>query len=207
MNWDDGTWQYVWTAGTGSERKRHEPWCDLKFHLDLGCGRLKKARVGIDHYPDDGVDIVQDLSIGWLPFEESSIESVISHHFLEHLDPDGFVALVDEVYRILKPDGIFYAITPLFPSRNAIDDPTHKQWITVDTWRSFEGHLGDENNPSGSWLDSFSTPYTKARFRCLEQHADPLKPPDERWGPDDVREIRVVLQAVKRADVAADSDI
>ncbi len=230
-NWDDGTWQEVWTAGTGSERVRHEPWCDTDYHLDLGCGRLKKGRIGVDKFSDPGVNVVMDLDSGWvrslavrpgedaravasptpwawtnsavalhrgLPFPDGSIQSVVSHHALEHIGA-GFLPLLDEVYRVLEPDGVLYAITPLFPSRSAVDDPTHQRLFTVETWRSFCGYppTGEGENPSGCWLDSFSTPYTNARFELIEQHADPLKPPEEQWGPDDVRELRVVLRAVK----------
>lgn len=212
-NWDDGTWQEVWTNGTGSERVRHEPWCDIDYHVDLGCGTIKKGRIGVDWYPSGQVDVIMDLNrVGQidalrhpadpkssntrLPFDDSSIESIITHHCLEHIG-DGFIPLIDEVYRVLQPDGIFYAITPLFPARNAVDDPTHCRYMTEETWRSFCGHLGDENNPTGCWLDAFSVPYTKARFEMVEQHADPLSAPEKRWGPDDVREIRVVLKARK----------
>lgn len=196
LNWDDGTWQEVWTDGTNSERMRHTPWCDVDYHVDLGCGTVKKGRIGIDHVMGFGVDRVVDLNRAPLPFPDSSVESIITHHCLEHIG-DGFVALVDEIYRVLQPGGLLYAITPLFPARNAVDDPTHCRYFTEETWRSFCGHLGDENNPTGCWLDSFSVPYTQARFEMLEQHADPLSSPEKRWGPDDVRELRVVLSARK----------
>lgn len=173
-------------------------WDTLDFELDLGCGRLKKGRIGIDRHPDKGVDIVLDLANEPLPFEDSSIESVISHHFFEHLYPHQFIAAVDEVYRVLKPEGIFRCITPCFPARNAVDDPDHKMFITEWTWMTFDGFPPSEEHPEGNhWHFGFSTPYTKSRFELVENWFTPLSPPDKQWTVDDVREIRATLRARK----------
>lgn len=207
----------------------------LDYHVDLGCGTVKKGRIGIDRHAASGVNIVMDLNTlevfgtpdqaggeavqlfaEWegthgpirtqvretenrrfgLPFDDSSIESIISHHALEHIGP-GFIPLVDEVYRVLKPGGIFYPIVPLFPSTNAVEDPDHKRYFTTRTWDTFVGHLGDENNPTGSWHDSFSVPYSQARFEKMYQATSPPTPPERMWGDDDHREIRVALRALK----------
>lgn len=194
----------------------------LDYHVDLGCGTVKKGRIGIDRHPAPGVNIVMDLDkrlvyelpiapgkdsaqaeyassrpmVRGLPFNDSSIESIISHHALEHIGP-GFIPLVDEVYRVLKPGGIFYPIVPLFPSTNAVEDPDHKRYFTDRTWDTFVGHLGDENNPTGSWHDSFSVPYSQARFEKMYQATSPPTPPERMWGDDDHREIRVALRALK----------
>lgn len=190
-------------------------------HVDLGCGTLKKGRIGIDRYAAPGVNIVMDLETlqlksiatapnldapeptGWqypepwrLPFAEGSIRSVVSHHCLEHIGA-GFVRLVDEVYRVLEPGGTFAAITPLFPSTAAVADPDHCRYFMEGTWDVFCGHLGDENNPTGCWLDSFSVPYTKSRFTMLDKDMTPAVPLEEQWGRGDIREIRVILEACK----------
>ena len=134
----------------GAVRGDH-PDDQLDFHLDLGCGRLKKGRLGIDHMADDGVDIVMDLNTlhvvgygddawaratkldqeqgeiepedsgnpargllvmnGRLPFPKDSIESIITHHCFEHIG-DGFIRLVDECHRVLKPGGILRSARP-----------------------------------------------------------------------------------------------
>lgn len=132
-----------------------------------------------------------------LPFEDNSIESAISHHCLEHIG-DGFIMLMDEVYRVLVPGGVFRVITPLFPSTAAVADPDHRRYFMDDTFDSFCGHSGSADNPTGCWLDSFSVPYTKSRFEITNKDVSPLTPHAERWGPTDVREIRVSLQAHKR---------
>jgi SAM-dependent methyltransferase len=223
MDWSYDSWPsgepYDWGGAGRGETK----WDAMDYHVDLGCGTLKKGRIGIDRFAAPGVNIVMDLdklrvlsvapgvgldapapegvphvatlSMG-LPFEDSSIESIITHHCLEHIG-GGFIPLMDEIYRVLKPDGIFRGIVPLFPSHSAVADPDHKRYFMVGTFTSFCGHLGDENNPTGSWLDSFSVPYTKARFEMLhEDHTGPV-PVHQQWTSDDVRELRVAMRAVK----------
>jgi SAM-dependent methyltransferase len=194
----------------------HPEWDDREFHVDLGCGRLKKGRIGIDRFPDDGVNIVMDLDthevkalptrVGndadWtsvrgrvgLPFPDSSIESLISHHCFEHIG-DGFIGLVDEIYRVLKPGGIFRAITPLFPSRSAVEDPDHRRYFMTGTWDVFCGTPGD--TPQNCWLSSFSTPYTRSRFTLVDKDFSPPVPIEQQWGETDSREIRVTLRAEK----------
>ncbi len=224
MDWSYESWPsgepYDWKgAGRGGT-----VWDAMDYHVDLGCGTVKKGRIGIDRFAAPGVNIIMDLNelrvfgmaeeigadaeyqshhrdglfseIGRLPFETSTIESIISHHCLEHIG-DGFIPLVDEVYRVLKPGGIFLAITPLFPSYAAVQDPDHKRYLMVGMWTCFCGHLGDENNPTGSWLDSFSVPYTQARFEMMHEDYTAPAPPHLAWTPEDVRELRVVLKAVK----------
>lgn len=47
---------YDWSPATKGDR----PWDNLDFHLDLGCGRVPKARMGIDLRPSPGAT---DLAI------------------------------------------------------------------------------------------------------------------------------------------------
>jgi SAM-dependent methyltransferase len=227
MDWSFDAWPAIeplWYEGAA----RQEPWDTMEYHLDLGCGTLKKGRIGIDHYAAPGVNIVMDLDEGWvhslakapgedapppevlthswrttllrcgrgLPFKDSTIESVITHHCLEHVG-EGFIPLMDDIYRVLKPDGILRVIVPLFPSRTAVEDPDHRRYFMDGTFESFCGHLGSDDNPTGCWLDSFSVPYTRARFHMLDKDITPPVPAEERWGPNDARELRVALQAVK----------
>lgn len=184
----------------------------IDFHVDLGCGTLKKGRIGVDRFPAPGVNIVMDFETlevvsiprmpgdeanqqgplrRQLPFDDNSISSVISHHLLEHVGP-GFIALVDEVYRVLVPGGIFRAITPLFPSRVAVEDPDHKRYIMEGTWETFQGSADAPH-----WHSAFSVPYMRARFTILDKVVTPPLPIEEQWGPHDAREIRVALRAEK----------
>lgn len=221
----------------GGAARGDDPDDNIDFHLDLGCGRLKKGRLGIDHMADEGVDLVMDLDDlhvagygdrawelaterdimncdididsgdsgnparglmlvdGRMPFPADSIESIISHHCLEHLDR-GFIRLMDECHRILKPGGIFRVIVPLFPSHTAISDPDHRRYFTPETFNAFCGD-GEGN----SWMESFSTPYSSARFlQTNTDHTPRDLDPRVWWTKEDARELRVTLtkQDIKR---------
>ena len=131
-----------------------------------------------------------------LPFADSSIRSIISHHFFEHVG-EGFIPLVDEIYRVLEPGGILRAITPLFPSTSAVEDPDHCRYFMAHdgaggTWDAFCGKPGIPH-----WTESFSVPYTAARFTKVHQDLTPRVPPSLHWTPADCREIRVALRAEK----------
>lgn len=194
---------YDWKPAERGDHKDDQ----VDFHLDLGCGTVPKARLGIDRYPADGVALVMDLEMlypsmdendpeklaqlipiqGRMPFPNSSIESIVTHHFIEHIGP-GFVRLMDECHRILKPGGIFRIITPLFPSTSAVEDPDHKRYFmegTLDSFCSMDGKMASEE---------FSVPYTSCRFEKVALDKSPPVPLSEQWGPDDIRELRVTLR-------------
>lgn len=249
--WDYDNWPS--RAGKNWGQAGHDNEYDqIDFHVDLGCGKLPKARIGIDRYPAPGVAIVADLDPafnaspwrgpivhgmatepgqdggwyderGWahmrqpdptaehpvydyppgaewrnvslvgLPFDDSSIKSIVSHHFFEHVV--NLIPLMEEIYRILEPGGILRAITPLFPSWSAVSDPDHKRYFMASddhsTWDSFCG------TPDNCWLESFSVPYTTARFEKVHQDYTPPGPASRMWTHADDRELRVALKAVK----------
>lgn len=174
----------------GGAAQGDSPYDNLDFHLDLGCGRSKKARFGIDRFPDVGVNHVQNLdSRPGLPFADGSIKSIITHHFMEHMG-EGFVPLMDECHRVLVPGGTMRIIVPLFPSYTAVADPDHKRYFMQESFNMFEGA------PDGShWAESFSTPYTSCRFEMVDEDITPrLEDPHLWWTPEDRREMRVALR-------------
>jgi len=40
---------------------------------------------------------------------------------------------MNEIFRVLKPGGVFFNIQPCFPSKEAFQDPTHVNIMTEDT--------------------------------------------------------------------------
>jgi SAM-dependent methyltransferase len=215
-----------------------KPWDQEDFHLDLGCGRVKKARIGIDHAYSPGVDLLIDFETltppalppvaeagacleqtydmytaeawrrdkeagrtemltvpqGFLPFPDNSIESIISHHCLEHVG-DGFMKVMDEVHRILKPGGLFRLVVPAFPSHAAVADPTHKRYFLEGTWHTWTGSPGGPK-----YTDGFAEPYTQATFIAEDIDVSPLPmnmtgvDVEALWGPSGSREFRVAFR-------------
>ena len=129
-------------------------------HLDLGCGKFprnpyQRARLsGIDirAMPETGgFDYkVANLVVQPIPFADDLFGSVSAFDFVEHVPrilatPDGsgtvfpFVRLMQEVWRVLAPGGLFYALTPAFPNPEAFVDPTHVNIITDATHAYFCG--------------------------------------------------------------------
>jgi SAM-dependent methyltransferase len=128
-------------------------------HLDIGCGMYPRNPydrtdlVGIDLH--DGLDQASpfrymraNLSLSPIPFEANTFDSISAFDFIEHvprqLAIDGdivlpFIRLMNEVWRVLKPGGLFYAVTPAYPSPAAFQDPTHVNIITTKTHEYFCG--------------------------------------------------------------------
>lgn len=125
-------------------------------HLDLGCGPIPRNPYGRDEL--FGVDLSgsaeagpirrANLALQPIPFESNCFESVSAYDFLEHVPrllptADGlstrfpFIELMDEIWRVLKPGGMLYASTPIYPGAAAFQDPTHVNIMTVDTHRYF----------------------------------------------------------------------
>ena len=50
-----------------------------------------------------------------------------------------FVELMDEIWRVLKPGGCLYAVTPVVPHLAVFQDPTHVNFITTGTHEYFVG--------------------------------------------------------------------
>ena len=124
-------------------------------HLDIGCNSNPRNPYNADKLY--GVDIIDldtkdfnyqkcNLIFDSLPFPDSSFDSVSAYDFLEHvprtttINNTGvfpFIHVMNEIYRVLKPGGIFHSITPGYPRSEAFVDPTHVNFITKKTHTYF----------------------------------------------------------------------
>jgi SAM-dependent methyltransferase len=124
----------------------------LSRSLDLGCG--SKPRNPFEASQLFGVDIrslpdldihAADLCIEPIPFENDFFDCITAYDFIEHIprviyNPEcrfPFVALMNEVLRVLKPGGIFFSQTPLYPFCVSMSDPTHVNYITTETFPNY----------------------------------------------------------------------
>lgn len=131
----------------------------MRTHLDLGCGLYPKNTFGYENLY--GIDIrssdekagnvtivTANLALEPIPFPDNFFDAVSAYDFFEHiprvaLDSNSkssrfpFVELMNEIWRVLKPNGVLYAVTPAFPSEKVFRDPTHVNIITKKTYRYF----------------------------------------------------------------------
>ena len=118
--------------------------------LDLGCG--SKPRNPYNAQEVHGIDLRNDLAptvkqanlaIENIPYPNNSFNYCTAFDFIEHIPRilcirentrNCFVELMNEIYRILIPGGLFLHFTPSYPSLQAFQDPTHVNIITEDTF-------------------------------------------------------------------------
>lgn len=95
---------------------------------DLGCGPWKMPGFyGIDIEQFEGVDEVCDLmQLPW-PIADGSAEEIRMSHFLEHITIP-IDDVVQEVHRVLQPNGTFTIILPNLRGAGAFN-PGHTLWI------------------------------------------------------------------------------
>lgn len=110
--------------------------------LLIGCGnRREKALTGDLIRPEwEGLvtldasaaakpDVVHDLDVLPYPFEDNTFDEIHAVEVLEHCGRQGdwrfFFAQFAELWRIMKPDGLFVATVPMWNSPWAWGDPGH----------------------------------------------------------------------------------
>ena len=119
------------------------------YTLDMGCGEFPKNPFGAKNV--FGIDIREneakgiryaDLAVEPIPFEDEKFDYITAHDFLEHVPrilytPNRrfpFIELMNEVYRTLKPGGIFFSHTPIYPFSASFRDPTHVNILSDETF-------------------------------------------------------------------------
>ncbi len=125
-----------------------------KVIVDLGCGMRKKpGSIGVDCNPAVKPDVLHSLDVFPYPFEDSSIDVLYADNSLEHLSD--VIKAMEEIHRITKNGATVKIIVPYFRTQWAFNDPTHKQYFSVDSLSYFDpGHV-----------HSKLYPYSKATFR------------------------------------------
>jgi len=104
--------------------------------LNLGCGRSPmEGWVNVDSVALEGVDVVADLEEGKLPFEDESVDEIHASHVLEHIKNS--LGLMQELYRVAKPDTLATFRVPYGSSDDADEDPTHVRRYFWNSWGYF----------------------------------------------------------------------
>jgi ubiquinone/menaquinone biosynthesis C-methylase UbiE len=101
--------------------------------LDIGCGSYPQFLMGVDFAERYGLDKVikppvtnetrqNDIHLdhyeiekaGKIPFDDNFFDVVTMLAVFEHIDPAKLVAIHKEIFRILKPNGMYVMTTPAF---------------------------------------------------------------------------------------------
>ncbi|MDE3058841.1 MAG: class I SAM-dependent methyltransferase [Bacteroidota bacterium] len=129
--------------------------------LDVGCGMRKRAgAVGIDINPRSCADVIHDLNVTPYPFPEDRFEEIVCDNVLEHVDD--VVKVMEELYRIAKPDARMTIIVPFYVHRNANTDPTHKHFFGVHSFDYFvEGTAHSDFRYSSARLELLSVEFDR----------------------------------------------
>lgn len=112
--------------GAGSSRAK------LLSLGDRAWGHLVTLDINQDHNPD----VVHDLEILPYPFDDDAFDEIHAYEVMEHIGRQGdwrfFFAQWAEIYRILKPGGVFFGTSPAFDSPWAWGDPGHTRIINQE---------------------------------------------------------------------------
>jgi ubiquinone/menaquinone biosynthesis C-methylase UbiE len=101
----------------------------MKVNLGSGYKRID-GFVNVDDDPLVAPDYLVNIEKDKLPFEDSTVEEVRAHHILEHIG-QGFIPLMQEIYRVCKNGAILDIVVPHHFHDNFYSDPTHCRPITV----------------------------------------------------------------------------
>lgn len=153
---------------TGSTHGERSPGTSGRRRLNVGCGRdIRPASdgwVNLDIAALPGVDAVHNiLDVPW-PFEDGAFDDVLAMNILEHIPhhlpsyggKDGLLVMLEELHRIMAPNGYLHVSVPHYQSRNAWRDPTHTRAMTPDWWTYYDPREEDFQNMGAH--------YTTARF-------------------------------------------
>lgn len=131
--------------------------------LNVGCGPdIRPAAdgwVNMDIVALPGVDVVHNIVDFPWPFEPESFDHMVLNHVLEHVPhhlghesgKDGFVLLMEEMHRVLRPGGTIEIFSPHPESEARWADPTHTRVVHPRNFDYFSA-------------DSHYNYYTSARF-------------------------------------------
>ena len=111
----------------------------LKDKLVLGsAGKPTPDAITLDIDPQHKPDVIHDLHVVPLPFEDDQFKEITCHHVLEHLND--LYAVMGELHRICRSDGTLYIEVPHHSSWCA-NTPDHKLHFN---YFAFDGYLASE---------------------------------------------------------------
>jgi len=109
------------------------------IRLDLGCGENKQPNwTGLDIRKVKGVDIVHDIQKIPYPLKANSCFQILMSHVWEHIEPKNRIKVMDELWRIMMPEGQLLISVPYYLSFGACQDPSHYPCPNEATFTYFD---------------------------------------------------------------------
>lgn len=146
--------------GAGASREK-------KFALESAPSWTGKL-VTLDMYADSGADVVHDLDVRPLPFDDEEFDELAAYDVLEHIgrqgDWRGFFDEFAEYWRILKPAGTFGIIVPI--NADALADPGHTRFFHVNHFGFLNQEFYAENRKRGTACTDYRW-YWKCNFEVV----------------------------------------
>src|SRR5438445_10983442 len=100
--------------------------------LDVACGfRKVPGAFGVDAAALPGVDLVHNLNELPYPFPEHCADEIHLNHVLEHFDNP--LPIMEEVWRLARPNGKVAIRTPHYSGIYAWRDPTHRRCFSAES--------------------------------------------------------------------------
>lgn len=107
--------------------------------LNIGCGsKPLKGYINLDIIPHEGIDVVCDIEQG-LPFSEEKFDEVIADYiFCQICSPKAFMGVMNDIWKVLKPNGILKLKVPDANFPDSFNDPMDCRYFTPATFDYFD---------------------------------------------------------------------
>lgn len=107
--------------------------------LNIGSGETTIPNfVNLDKRPLPNVDIVHDLETFPYPLPDECCLTIVGSHIIEHIKPWLMIDVMNELWRIMKPNGQLALSMPYGVNSFFVQDPTHCNPCNERTWQYFD---------------------------------------------------------------------
>lgn len=109
-----------------------------KIILNLGAGKkIILGAINLDISDGEGINKVCDIR-NEIPFDAEHFDEVIADYVLQQIiEPDKFVFVMNEIWRVLKPNGWLKLKVPNATYPTAFKDPLDGRYFTEETFDYF----------------------------------------------------------------------
>lgn len=122
------------------ERVGEESEIRKKIKINIGCGRHKiKGYINLDIAKEVNPDILVDIEKKGLPFPDNSIDEIYSSHCLEHIRPQYWLFVLQEIARVAKHKCLLILDLPF----DNMVQRSHADHYRTFSWDSFHDHEED----------------------------------------------------------------